>query len=163
MPDGPQQGKRRALAGERHESDRFVRNSGIGILTEFLFVVAPFIVLLIIYLGQGRGRAIWAAPDWSLASAVLYGQTMVKLMAGVTASRRARPEPAMLIAALILVFGLFPSLAILYWMVDSVQPALLWQIAQLIWFIGASGTFLVIGTVGQVLVARAAEANVEEP
>ena len=155
MPEPDLDQRSRTPQGGRTRG-RIIRNSALGIAAELLFVLAPFLVLFIIFAGQGKGASIWSAPDWSLASAVLFGQSIVKLMAGVTASNKDRPwEPTVLLAAVVLVLGLFPSLAILYCMVDEDGASTWCKIAQLIWFILAGVCFFLIGTVGQVLMANA--------
>ncbi|MBB4634854.1 hypothetical protein [Longimicrobium terrae] len=139
--------------------DALISKSLISLSTEYLFVLMPFIVILGFHLRKGTGLGpVLSVADWSFASAVLFGQTVTKLIAGFSATRRRNsPEKATLITALVLVMGLVPSLLILYQVLDSTKPGFALIITQLFYFALASLTFFVLGSSGQVILAQADE------
>jgi hypothetical protein len=146
--------------GHHQEAGRY-SNSLFGVAAELLFVILPFIVLIIVvgYREQGMWHLL-AAPDWSLGAAVLIGQSIVKLVAGVTASRRERPwERTALVVAVLIVILLVPSLVVLALMQISDKPPTWLVVFQLALFILGAITFLLFGTVGQSLVDGKKKAN----
>jgi hypothetical protein len=95
-----------------------------GVLAEFLFVLLPLIVILIIRLSQGLADTILTCPEFSFAAAILFGHSIIKL---VSASA-ALGEPlnwqnlAAIVSALI-VLGLAPSLTVLGLILLSTSPS----------------------------------------
>lgn len=129
-------------------------NSILGVTAELLFVLLPFVVLAIVVAYRETGLPhLLAAPDWSLGAAVLAGQSIVKLVAGVTASGRRRPwERTALIVTVLIVFLLVPSLVCLALMQIADHPPFWLVILQLLLFVFCAIAFLMFGTVGQSLV-----------
>lgn len=128
-----------------------------GVLAELLFVLLPLLVLLIAF--GVNGPNFWSrilhAPDWSFASSVLYGQSIVKFVSGITARPEARPwaRVALIVSAVIVIF-LVPTLVILACML-LISTVPLWTVLlQILLFIGSIVSFLTLGVVGQQLIDR---------
>ncbi len=56
--------------------------------SDILFVMLPFVLVLSIKLFQETVLAVLASPEWSLASAVLAGLAVVKLMLGLVSHQK---------------------------------------------------------------------------
>src|ERR1043166_2854153 len=99
------------------EKEPDLPRSFVAMVAESLFVILPLIVLTIVLISKGRGaRELFAAPEWSFGSAVLMGQTVVKLVYSIASVKKGRVRNAefmQLVAAVIIVLGLVPSLIVL--------------------------------------------------
>lgn len=85
-----------------------------AILGDLLFIVLPLVVISIVDVSVGRPLfAIIESPELSFGSAVLFGQTIVKVVSGFAHTKPSGAEQPVFIIALIIVFGLVPSLVVL--------------------------------------------------
>ena len=86
-------------------------------ITELLFTLLPFIVLLMVTAAKtGQVQEILAESEWSFAAAILFGQTIVRIVGGVThedIAGNARSENVVLTIAMLIVLGLVPSMVIM--------------------------------------------------
>src|SRR5260370_25678192 len=83
----------------------------IAVLTESLFVLLPLIVLTIVLLHKGKTFFdLAASPEWSFGGAVFMGQTVVKLVYGIS-SVKGKPNSELIgfVVAGVIVLGLAPS------------------------------------------------------
>ena len=53
-------------------------NARIILLSEYLFIFLPFIVIAIVKIYNSKIDEFLRAPDWSFASSILFGQLLVK-------------------------------------------------------------------------------------
>lgn len=81
--------------------------------SELLFVLLPFIVIGITLAHRGEFRTILFIPEWSIVSAVVAGQTIVKLASAGIGKTNVKKEAIVLIISLLLVCLLVPILIIL--------------------------------------------------
>lgn len=96
-----------------NSKERKVQYNAI-VTAEILFVLLPFIVIGIISFHKGDVSRIFSIPEWSLASAILVGQTIVKLISGLLAKPREIVwEKVALLLAILIVLVLVPSLIVL--------------------------------------------------
>lgn len=131
------------------------KNSMLAQTAEFFFVLLPILViLLLIATGAPHRGTILQSPEWSFGAAVLFGQTIVKIVAAVGRAR-AHPweKPAFLVAALI-VFGLVPSMVILARVSSVEDPAPVLQFLQLTLFLVGGLAFVVFGSGSHYLMFR---------
>ncbi len=85
-----------------------------AILGDLLFIVLPLVVISIVDVSVGRSVfAIIESPELSFCSAVLFGQTIIKVVSGFAHTKPSGAEQPVFIIALIIVFGLVPSLVVL--------------------------------------------------
>lgn len=82
-----------------------------GIATELLFTLFPFIVIGIVYGYQNKINQLWTTSEWSVAAAVLFGQSIVKLYALRLNSVVA--ERISLVSTFVMILGFAPSLIVL--------------------------------------------------
>jgi uncharacterized membrane protein len=93
-----------------------------AILGDLLFIVLPLVVISIVDVSVGRSLfAIIESPELSFGSAVLFGQTIIKVVSGFAHTKPSGAEQPVFIIALIIVFGLVPSLVVLALLL-SVNP-----------------------------------------
>ncbi|MFZ4701237.1 MAG: hypothetical protein ACOYMG_14400 [Candidatus Methylumidiphilus sp.] len=93
-----------------------------AILGDLLFIVLPLVVISIVDVSVGRSLfAIIESPELSFGSAVLFGQTIIKVVSGFAHTKPTGAEQPVFIIALIIVFGLVPSLVVLALLL-SVNP-----------------------------------------
>lgn len=93
-----------------------------AILGDLLFIVLPLVVISIVDVSIGRSLfAIIETPELSFGSAVLFGQAIIKVVSGFAYTKPTGAEQPVFIIALIIVFGLVPSLVVLALLL-SVNP-----------------------------------------
>jgi len=120
----------------------------IAVMTESLFVLLPLIVLTIVLLHKGRTFFdLASSPEWSFGGAVFMGQTVVKLVYGIS-SVKGRPNSELIgfIVAGAIVLGLVPSLIVLSLLLTSDSPTTGMVRAQLVLFFLGLVVFLFFGT-----------------
>lgn len=120
-----------------------------AILGDLLFIVLPLVVISIVDVSVGRSVfAIIESPEISFASAVLFGQTIIKVVSGFAHTKPTGAEQPVFIIALIIVFGLVPSLVVMALLL-SVNPAPYGlQIAQAGILVLSIGVFFLFGLNG---------------
>ena len=127
-----------------------------AMLAELSFIVLPFVVILIINLSRGEWAKLIQTSDWSMASTLLFGQTVVKIIMGVASQEHSFNYQGFgLTSALIIVFGMVPSIIILalFQIYQDLSVGLI--IAQFVLLGIAICVFLLFGTIGQVLYSTA--------
>ena len=92
----------------RRQKDAFTRAT-----SETLIVLLPFIVIGIALAHRGELRTIFFIPEWSIVSAVVVGQALVKVASFSIGSLRVHKEPVILIMSVLLVCLLVPILMVL--------------------------------------------------
>lgn len=124
-----------------------------GLAAEVAFAVLPLLVVLlvvVVHLGHSSSH-FFSSPEWSFGAAILFGQSLVKFVSGIARGGAAATGPVALAIALILVFGLVPSLVVLDMTLQSEGGAGLWlQVSQVILFSIAIFVYMLFGVVGEV-------------
>tara|TARA_R110002072_G_C7629516_1_gene506795 strand:+ start:75 stop:566 length:492 start_codon:yes stop_codon:yes gene_type:complete len=127
-----------------------------AIIGELAFIFLPFIVILIINLNKGNFANLLQTADWSLASAILFGQTIVKIIMGVSAQEHSFEYQRFgFLSALIIVLGLIPSVVIIGIFETTGKLSTGIIILQFILLAIAVWTFIILGTIGQHLYSSA--------
>ena len=132
------------MSNINHQNSRYI------LLSEYLFILVPFVVIVIVRSYNGSLQTLFEAPDWSFAASILWGQTIVKLVAGGSSGTVVWQRMTLIISA-IFVFGLIPSLVTLTIMLISESPPIYHVYLQLILFVLASLVYFLVGSVGQIL------------
>lgn len=125
-------------------------NSRYILLSEYLFILVPFIVILIVKVYSNTIETIFSAPDWSFAASILWGQVIVKLVAGGSAGNVVWQRITLLISA-IFVLGLIPSLVTLTIILIADSPPTFLMYLQLSLFLISSAVYFSVGSAGQIL------------
>jgi hypothetical protein len=111
------------------------------VLSDFLFIILPLVVVaLVIVHKEGTTASVLSSPEWSFASAVLFGQAAVKMIA--VAATGVIAERASVFGALAIVLGLVPSLILLSFLLnDEHHVSAAMRTGQMLLFILASLTY----------------------
>ncbi|WP_394752246.1 hypothetical protein [Crenothrix sp.] len=117
-----------------------------ALLADLLFIVLPLVVISIVDVSVGRSLfAIIESPELSFGSAVLFGQTIIKVVTGFAHSKPTGAEQPVFIIALIIVFGLVPSLVVLALLLSITPIPYELQLAQAFIFSLGIVVFLFFG------------------
>lgn len=119
-------------------------------ISELLFTLLPFVMLLIIYWSEGKTSAILGVSEWAIASSILFGQSLVKFAAGMSRIRvRRKFGVVRIFMTLIMFFGLVPSLTFVFISVSEhrqfIESTNIFSIAQIFLFFVSMIVFLVVG------------------
>jgi hypothetical protein len=123
-----------------------------GLVAEVVFAALPLLLIVMIYSNTGKSAEIFASPEWSFGSAVLFGQTLARFVRCLAqGGGHARPGAAALITALLLVFGLAPALIInaITLTQHAGEPNRLIAAFQVVDFAVAAFVYVVIGDVAE--------------
>lgn len=123
-----------------------------ALIAEVVFATLPLLLIIMIFLHAGRSTEVFASPEWSFGSAVLFGQTLAKLVSGLAKSGHTRPGAAALVTSLLIVFGLAPALIINAIMLQLKPQDLsnFWlEAIQVADFAAAAFVYVVIGGVAE--------------
>jgi hypothetical protein len=129
--------------------------SKLAVISELLFIFLPLFVISIVKLSDYSLKSIIFSSDWSFASIVLFGQSIVKFSSGISSNSNGYKWQAVaFIVAIIIVIGLIPSVVIL---VKTMEPErqngiIYWF--QFGYFFVSCFTFYFIGTTGQILLEK---------
>ena len=129
---------------------RFHRKAATyAIFGDLLFIVLPLVVISIVDVSVGKSIfALMESPELSFGSAVLFGQTIIKVVSGFAHSKPSGAEEPVFIIAMIIVFGLVPSLVVLALLLSITPISHGLQIAQVCIFVQGVIVFFKFGVKG---------------
>ena len=154
MPDNPQK-KVENEAARKAEEDREKSKEESGraftsATSELLFVVLPFVVIAMTLGHRGQFRSILSLPEWSIVSAVIVGQTIVKFVS-ISVGRSVKKELVVLVVSMLLVLLLVPVLVVLAIVLTSDVVSIALATTQAVLFI-ISATVFFLGSIAEVVV-----------
>ena len=135
-------------------SDKDIPEAWTILLTEYLFIILPFIVIAVVKIYSSDFYGFLKAPDWSFASSILFGQLLVKMVSGSLIRQKVRWQRVSLLIAIILVLGLIPSLTILTLILISNGESIFLVNTQLALFAFASILFFWLGSAAQSMMSK---------
>jgi len=125
-----------------------------GLAAEVAFAVLPLLVVLIVLAHADHPRKFFMSAEWSFGAAILSGQSLVKFVSGLARGGKAARGPVALVLAVVIVFGLVPSLLVLYMTLETIEtqidPSRWLQTFQVVLFCGAAVMYLLLGTIGEL-------------
>ncbi|MEC4749573.1 hypothetical protein [Methylomicrobium sp. Wu6] len=120
-----------------------------AIFGDLLFIVLPLVVISIVDVSVGKSLfALIQTPELSFGSAVLFGQTIIKVVSGFANSKPSGAEQPVFVIAMIIVFGLVPSLVVLALLLSITPIPYGLQIAQACIFAQGVIVFFTFGVTG---------------
>jgi hypothetical protein len=123
-----------------------------ALIAEFLFVLLPLFIVVIVRVLEATPSKIITAPEWAFGAAVLFGLTVVKFTMGFAAREHAfHWQMIGLFTAVLLVFGLVPSLIFLFALLEHPNACTWLGAVQILLFVLGGGCFMCLGTLGQML------------
>jgi len=105
-----------------------------NIISETLFVLLPFIVIGMTIGHRGQLHLLFTLPEWSIVSAVIVGQTIVRAVSVLLNREIPRKEGFVLFIAALLVLLLVPVLILLAIVLTSDTVSLSLEIVQTLFF-----------------------------
>jgi hypothetical protein len=135
---------------------------------ETLFSCLPLVVVLAVLSQAGHARLYWASPEWSFGASILFAQSIVRFVNGlIRAGGRTVGGPVAFTIAIVVVLGLVPSLTVLTMTLQTIESRQFvspWlQSFQVLLFVLSIAAYLLLGTVSEVIVARASSVSQKSP
>lgn len=89
-------------------------NSNIlALIADYIFVILPFIIILIVRSAQGANDSFYMLPDWGIAATIVYGQLIVKLATALAKTNKPKKTSAVSFYLTVLIaFGLVVNVVI---------------------------------------------------
>lgn len=139
---------------EAGESKRDKEGTIAALIAEVVFAMLPLLLIVMIFTHTDRHSVldVFASPEWSFGSSVLFGQTLAKLVSGLSKSGRTRPGAATLVTSLLIVFGLAPALiinAITLQAPEGHAVGITLPVIQVLDFLAAAFVYVIIGSVAE--------------
>ncbi len=125
-----------------------------GLAAEVAFAVLPLLVVLMVVAHAEHSARLFMSPEWSFGASILFGQSLVRFVSGLARGGNAATGPVALVLALLIVFGLVPSLLVLYMTLQVTEmkgdPSGWLQFFQVSLFSGAAAMYMLLGTIGEM-------------
>ncbi|MDN2481240.1 hypothetical protein [Vibrio agarivorans] len=89
-------------------------NSNIlALIADYIFVILPFVIILIVRSAQGVTGSFYMLPDWGIAATIVYGQLIVKLATALARTNKPKKTSAVnFYLTLLIAFGLVVNVVI---------------------------------------------------
>ncbi len=117
----------------------------LTLMASYLFVLLPFIILVIVKLAEDKSSELLLLSDWSIASSIIYGQLIVKLTTALSATNKSKKMPGITFNITLLVcLGL--AINIVVYVLMLVMPSQNIGIIQLALFTIASIFHFIYGS-----------------
>jgi len=133
-------------------NSNFEKNALSSVIVDFIFTFLPLVVILFIRLLILKCENIILRSDLSFISMILFGQAIIKLFYGISENENKKHSIKLVLdVTLVISFGLIPSIIILV-LVEIGYTNIILFISQIVWLIASVGTYIFIGTIGNILV-----------
>lgn len=121
-----------------------------SLMAAYLFVLLPFTILIFVKLLDGKWLDVILASDWSIASFIIFGQSLTSLSSALVSSSKIKKKYGWeLHIAKLFITGIAPSLVLYIYMLN--KPTILLGALQIFMFIYASYRFFVDGLTAKKL------------
>ncbi|MEQ3528691.1 hypothetical protein [Pseudoalteromonas sp. XMcav11-Q] len=125
-------------------SNNKMQGTKLTLIASYLFVILPFIILVVVKLAQGQPNSLLLLSDWSIASSIIYGQLIVKLTTSLASTDKNKKLPGITFnITLLICLGL--AINIVVYVLMLVTPSQGIGILQLILFFFASIAHFIYG------------------
>ncbi|ANB21971.1 MULTISPECIES: hypothetical protein [Alteromonas] len=115
------------------------------LMASYLFVLLPFVILVIVKFAQDKTSELLLLSDWSIASSVIYGQLIVKLTTALAGTSKSKKMAGITFnITLLICFGL--AINIVVYVLMLVMPSENIGFIQLILFAAASVFHFIYGS-----------------
>jgi len=131
MPQGSQQ---QQSGDQKNSKPTFSESAKYAALTDLCFILLPFIVIVIVLAFTGRIRELFYIPEWSIATPVIVGQTISRIVSGAI-NRSVDKEPIVFMLCAIIVLLLVPSLIILGFVLEAPRVTTAMAAVQIVLFV----------------------------
>jgi hypothetical protein len=119
---------------------------------ELTMSLLPIIVVFLVMLYINQPLKVFAKPEWAFGAAILFGQSLVRLLAAMIKPHKpVRVGEVVLFAVAIMVLGLVPSLLCLVFLIHGAEQPdgvpTVFKILQTVLFFISAAVYLVVGGV----------------
>lgn len=122
------------------------------LIAEFLFTIIPLVIVVILRTSQSSAELIFYNTEWSVISLILFGQSIIKLSAGIAKKNmRVNTPKFIFVLTALIILGILPILLILILNLIFTERLLWLYILQIVFFILSSLSFFTFGFIGQNL------------
>ncbi|HBX7333494.1 TPA: hypothetical protein MIB89_27580 [Klebsiella pneumoniae] len=113
-------------------------------MASYLFILLPFSILILVKLIDKKWLDIILASDWSIASFIIFGQSLTSLSSALVAnSGNKKREGWEWYVAKLFITGIAPSMVLYIYMLK--QPSTFLGILQILMFVYASYRYFIDG------------------
>lgn len=85
----------------------------LALIADYIFVILPFVIILIVRSAQGANGSFYMLPDWGIAATIVYGQLIVKLATALAKTNKPKKTSAVNFYLTVLIaFGLVVNVVI---------------------------------------------------
>lgn len=120
------------------------QGAALYLMASYLFVVLPFVILVIVKFAQNQTSDLLLLSDWSIASSIICGQLIVKLATALAATSKSKKMPGITFNITLLVcLGL--AINIVVYVLMLIMPSQSIGIIQLTLFCIASVFHFIYG------------------
>jgi hypothetical protein len=128
------QGSQGQHVDQKTNKPTFSESAKFAALSDLCFILLPFIVIVIVLAFTGRIRELLYIPEWSIATPVIVGQAISRMVSGVI-NRSVDKEPIVFILCAIIVVLLVPSLIILGFVLEAPRVTTAMAAVQIVLFL----------------------------
>lgn len=140
---------------DRKANDNYYKNALSVVLSEILFNVLPLIILTIVFAYQHKAQSLFYASEWSLTSAIFFGQAITKIVSAFTSTRvPAHAQRVVATVTILIVLGLAPALVVFVLLLINSSPPVGLLITQMVLFFISLIAFVVIGSASEWIIVE---------
>lgn len=122
-----------------------------SLMASYLFILLPFSILILVKSIDLKWLDIILASDWSIASFIIFGQSLTSLSSALVASpNNKKKEGWEWYVAKLFITGIAPSMVLYIYMLK--QPSVFLGILQILMFVYASYRYFIDGLACKKLV-----------
>lgn len=122
-----------------------------SLMASYLFILLPFSILILVKSIDLKWFDIILASDWSIASFIIFGQSLTSLSSALVASpNNKKKEGWEWYVAKLFITGIAPSMVLYIYMLK--QPSVFLGIFQILMFVYASYRYFIDGLACKKLV-----------
>ncbi|EOG5395481.1 hypothetical protein ABKW18_16515 [Enterobacter ludwigii] len=122
-----------------------------SLMASYLFILLPFSILILVKSIDLKWFDIILASDWSIASFIIFGQSLTSLSSALVASpNNKKKEGWEWYVAKLFITGIAPSMVLYIYMLK--QPSVFLGILQILMFVYASYRYFIDGLACKKLV-----------
>lgn len=115
-----------------------------SLMASYLFILLPFSILILVKSIDLKWLDIILASDWSIASFIIFGQSLTSLSSALVASpNNKKKEGWEWYVAKLFITGIAPSMVLYIYMLK--QPSVFLGVLQILMFVYASYRYFIDG------------------
>ena len=125
----------------------------VGLSSELMLAMLPLLVVAMVVFNESHFSHLFTYPEWAFGAAILFGQALVRFVSQLSRRGSADAHFVGLIATVLVVIGLVPSLLVLNMTLTATERGASiahWlQASQVLLFGLAVATYLFLGVVAE--------------